>query len=275
MLAELTVAPPAALPASPAGSPELSSPVGCVVPHAGWVYSGAVAGHVLARVASKLAPSTVVLFGADHWGEARRRAQVYPDGVWASPLGDAAIDADLAASICGEAGDLVESRASAHRREHSIEVQVPLVQWLWPSAKIVPLLVSPGDDAPELGRRVARAVEGRSDVLALGSSDLTHYGPGYEFTPRGGGRQALEWVKSANDAAIIQVMTSMRTDEVVPESERHRNACGAGAIAAVIAFSRARGAERGELVEYTTSHDVRPRGEPVDFVGYAGVVFLA
>ena len=214
-----------------------------------------------------------MVFGADHWLEAARRAQVYPDGAWTTPLGDVAIDADLAARVVDLGGGAIEARAEAHRREHSIEVQIPLIQALWPEARVLPILVGPAAEPARVGELVAQAVSDRDDVVALGSTDLTHYGPNYDFTSHGRGRAALTWVRDVNDAAMVAAATAMRPDGVLDEANRHANACGPGAIAAAIVFARECGAARGRLVEYTTSYDVLPRGEPSDFVGYAGVLF--
>lgn len=248
-------------------------PVGGIVPHAGWMFSGRVAAHVLCEIAAQRTPATVVVFGADHWLEASRHAQVYPEGAWSTPLGDVPIDAALGARVVELGRGAIQARADAHRREHSIEVQIPLIQALWPAASVLPILVGPGAEPALVGRAVAEAAADRDDVLALGSTDLTHYGPSYDFTSHGRGRAALAWVRDVNDAAMVAAATAMRGDEVLAEANRHANACGPGAVAAAIAFARARGAARGRLVEYTTSHDVHPRGEPSDFVGYAGVLF--
>lgn len=248
-------------------------PVAGIVPHAGWMFSGAVAAHVMCEIASRCTPRTVVLFGADHWLEAARHAQLYADGVWTTPLGDVSIDAELAVRVEEVGRGIVQARADAHRREHSIEVQVPLIQGLWPGARVLPILIGPAAEPELVGRLVARAAADRADVVALGSSDLTHYGPNYDFTSHGRGRAALAWVREVNDAAMVAATTAMRPDEVLAEANCHANACGPGAIAATLAFARERGAAHGRLVDYTTSHDVHPRGEPTDFVGYAGVVF--
>lgn len=259
--------------ARPARAENAAAPVAGLVPHAGWMFSGAVAAHVMCEIAAVRSPGTVVVFGADHWLEAARHAQVYPDGSWSTPLGDVAIDSDLAERVVELGGGAIESRAEAHRREHSIEVQLPLIQGLWPEARLLPILVGPAANPTRVGRLVARAAAERDDVVALGSTDLTHYGPNYDLTSHGRGRAALAWVREVNDAAMVAAATAMRPDDVLDEASRHANACGPGAIAAAIGFARECGAAHGRLVEYTTSHDVLPRGEPLDFVGYAGVLF--
>ena len=106
----------------------------------------------------------------------------------------------------------------------------------------------------------------------IGSSDLTHYGDIYGFTPAGFGTQARRWMES-NDERILRLVEAMSDSEITEEADRHRNACGAGAIAATIAAARVLGAERGLVLEHTTSHDVIQEGEFRMAVGYAAVLF--
>jgi len=248
--------------------------VGGIVPHAGWVCSGAVAGEVLRVLLGDAGVETAVVFGAVH-RHGVRQACVVPDGTWSTPLGDVPIDEELAAAVA-DTGGLIAADADAHAREHSIEVQVPLIRHLAPSIRLLPVLVPPGEAAPEVGRAVAEKVRqlGRRSIF-VGSTDLTHYGPRYGFTPRGFGPEGLAWAKDVNDRRMIDLILNLRAGEVVPESQRHHNACGAGAVAACIAASREAGATRAEVLRHTTSNEVlRDRyGEMTDAVGYVGIVF--
>lgn len=260
------------LPAQPlTGLPEMI--VAGVVPHAGWVFSGPTAAKVFAAIKSQFIPETVVLLSADHrWG--RFRPAVYGSGAWLTPLGEVEVAADLAQAVIREgAGRLVDA-PEAHAGEHSAEVQVPFIQHLFPQARILPILVSPDELALEAGEAIARAIAAWGQrAVVVGTSDLTHYGAMYYgFAPAGTGERALAWAR-ANDERVIRLMLEMRAEEVVPETETHHNACGGGAIAATIAAARALGAQKGVLLEYTNSHQVRPRGPATDFVGYAAVVF--
>jgi AmmeMemoRadiSam system protein B len=106
----------------------------------------------------------------------------------------------------------------------------------------------------------------------LGSTDLTHYGPGYRFTPVGVGPGTLAWSKE-NDRRIIQLALEMKAENIIPEARSHHNACGAGAIAAAVATARTLGAQKGVLLEHITSYEVRSEGEIEDFVGYTGIIF--
>lgn len=243
-----------------------------VVPHAGWVFSGATAAKVFAAIEDRSSPDTFVLLSAVHSFEGSRAA-IYGSGAWETPLGQVKVDEELAQALLGQSDGRMEEAPSAHSGEHSAEVQVPFIQHLFPDALILPVMIPPNREAPDLGKAIGRiASEFSKEVAILGTSDLTHYGPNYGFTPAGTGEEALDWVRS-NDRRVINMMLQMEAEQVVPETQEHRNACGGGAIAAVIAAARALGADEGVLLEYTTSHEVMPKGPATSFVGYAGVVF--
>ena len=144
---------------------------------------------------------------------------------------------------------------------------------LFPDTRILPIAVPPGSQSAALGTRVAE-VTTDLPVIAVGSTDLTHYGDRYRFAPAGSGTGAHEWML-ANDRRMLDLMVQVQPDTVVAEAREHRNACGSGAIAATLAFARQRGRSNGELLCHTTSHDVE--GKPTEAfdmaVGYAGMVF--
>jgi hypothetical protein len=248
---------------------------GGIVPHAGWSYSGPTAGRVFGALAARCTPATVVLFGADH-ARATRTAVMFGKGRWAGPLGDATIDDRLAERIMGMT-NLITDDPYAHDREHSIEVQIPFLQHIWPEAKILPIIVAPTHQAVEVGKAVARTIEThKADALVVGSTDLTHYGPNYGFTPRGIGSDALKWAKDVNDRRLIDLMLKLDAGGVIPQAATDRSACGAGAVAATIAACRQLGAAQAVLIEHTTSHEVAGRTyyeSPSMAVGYAGIVF--
>lgn len=242
-----------------------------IVPHAGWAYSAATAAHVMAALADE-DPDTVVLFGAVHrWGIPG--AAAYASGAWRTPLGALEVDAELAQAVLAATG-FVRDVPAAHDEEHAIEVQLPFIKHLLPTARILPIAVPPIAEAPEIGRAVACAVQqlGRR-VVALGSTDLTHYGPRYGLAPAGAGQAALDWTHE-NDRRVLALMTSLDAEGVLREVKAHHNACGAGAVAATIAYAQELGATEGLLLHYTTSHEVMPLGPARDLVGY-GAVALA
>ena len=251
-------------------------PVAGVVPHAGWVFSGATALAVLEAIRQGRTPKTFVLFGAVH-GPIRASA-VFSSGGWRTPLGLAEVDERLAGEVLARSEGLVADAPHAHEAEHSIEVQVPFIQYLFPEARILPIAVLPDEHAPEIGRIVGRTVGSLdADAVCLGSTDLTHYGPAYGFTPKGLGEEALRWMREENDRRMVDLMLRLDAEAAVPEAETRANACGAGAVAATLAAARELGASCGRLVHYTTSCDVmreRMGSQGMDAaVGYAGVVF--
>jgi len=251
---------------------DLGELTGGIVPHAGWVFSGATAAKVFCALAQKAQPDVYVLLGAMHSISAGGAA-VYPDGAWETPLGQAAVDAALASAIAEESGGLISISASAHDHEHSIEVQVPLIQVLSPQAAIVPVAVPPGDDAVAVGEVIAGAAA-RYDgkVVLIASSDLTHYGMGYGMADRGPWATAALWMRE-NDMRIVRLVENLQAEDICPEAYTQRNACGAGAMAAATSAARKLGATRGRILEYTTSADVMGETDADRAVGYVGMVF--
>ena len=248
--------------------------IGGVVPHAGWVYSGAVAARVFAAMAAGDHPQAIVVFGAIHVLHGPRPT-VFPSGAWQTPLGLAHIDDRLAERLHGQTG-LLDVDPHAHDGEHSIEVEVPFIQHLMPDALVVPIMVPVNDKAAALGRSVGRTCRDYGVRAAfICSTDLTHYGPSFNFTPRGVGAEALRWSKEVNDRRMIDLMLEMRAEGAVEEAVKYRNACGGGAIAATLAACEAYGAKRTHLLEHTTSAEVGRElslASPRDAVGYAGIV---
>lgn len=255
----------AALSASPA--------IGGIVPHAGWICSGAVAAEVIRQVLAE-PPETLVIFGAVH----RRGvppAAVDNTGTWETPLGPIQVDQELADAVVS-ASPHFSADASSHRLEHSIEVQVPFVRELAPETMLLPVMVPPSEHAAGIGRTVAETARRlHRNVRFLGSTDLTHYGPRYGFTPQGSGPAGLAWAKEENDRRMIDLVLNLAADRVVDEARARHNACGSGAIAATIAASVFAGARRGRLLRHTTSSEMLADrlGAMEDAVGYAGIVF--
>lgn len=247
---------------------------GGLVPHAGWTYSGKLAAMTFKALAAAGPPETVVLFGADHVGVVRR-GEVYDAGIWQTPLGEVRINEDIAAALLAS-GDCVRSNPEAHAHEHSLEVQVPLLQALAPSARIVPVAVPPTELAVEIGHAVGKVLAERfADVPVVGSTDLTHHG-GHFPAPGGRGKVGEEWTRN-NDRRMLDLIEAMEVEKIIPEAHTHMNACGAGAIAATVAASKAAGASKGICLEYTNSYEIVHAMSPDDpddtTVGYASVVF--
>jgi MEMO1 family protein len=234
-----------------------------MAPHAGWEFSGALAAAAIASLHRDAA--TVVVVG----GHLGTRDGVYAafEDAFETPLGAIAADAELRDEI-GKRIALVEDRIP----DNTVEVQLPLVAALLPGTRLVAFRAPPSARATELGAAVAAAAAaiGRRTVL-VGSTDLTHYGPNYEFAPAGAGESAARWVREVNDRRFIEAVVALDGAEVVGRAVRERSACSAGAAAAAVAFALATpGGAQARLLHYRTSRDVMPSPS---FVGYAAIVF--
>jgi len=247
---------------------------GGIVPHAGWSYSGRLAAKTLKTLHAIEQLETVVLLGSDHCGTVMR-GEVYDSGVWRTPLGEVPINEEVASAIL-EAGDLLRANPDAHANEHSIEVQIPLIQVLNPQCRIVPVGIPPASQAVEIGELIGEVLaEKFPSVRVVASTDLTHHA-GHFPAPGGRGEKGVRWTEQ-NDRRMIELIEAMSAEKIIPEYQDHQNACGPGAIAAAVAACRKVGATRGILLEYTNSYRVIHEKYPYELddttVGYASMVF--
>jgi AmmeMemoRadiSam system protein B len=262
--------------AAPASNPHAVRWLGAVVPHAGWVASGAIAGESLRTLAAGRdhPPQVVVVFGAVHTPIDLVVAALDSHARWAVPGAESAVAQELGERLIDNSG-LFAVDDRLHAREHAVEVELPLIQAVWPAAAVLPVEVPAIEDAEQIGRRAAEQVRAAgADAVFLASSDLTHYGPSYGFTPAGVGAAALEWAKD-NDRRLLDLVGAMAVDRIVPEVRSRANACGGGAIAAMLSAVRELGATRVEVLRHANSYEtlrgVAPQ-RPVDAVGYAAIV---
>ncbi|MCG3128844.1 MAG: hypothetical protein CHACPFDD_03740 [Phycisphaerae bacterium] len=239
-----------------------------VAPHAGWYYSGATAILSLSGVAS-YNPETVVVFGAVHVPD-MNRASVYHAGTWHTPLGPLAVDAELAAALLRESPDATADPA-AHAREHSVEVELPILQHALPSFHILPVMVRPGEWAPRVGAAAARAALSlRRRVAFVASTDLTHYGPSFGFEPAGHGVAGVRWARDVNDRRFLDTLGKLDPQAVLADAALHRSACGAGAVAATIAACQEFGRPAYRELRHTCSAEVEgDLARALNSVGYA------
>ena len=245
-----------------------------IVPHAGWTFSGSLAAMVFSAIKQQNEEvHTFVVFGAHYLGQF---PAVYDKGSWVTPLGEAAIDAELAKLILS-AGEAV-SRPDAHSSDNSIEVQVPLIQYLFPGTKILPILVPPSQQAITLGEEISKIIsrDEHKKIVCIGSTDLTHYGPRYGFTPMGVNANALKWADSVNDQKFIDLALKLEPEDLLADAAENCNACGPGAAAAAIAAAKQLGKTEGLLLAHTNSNEIMLRSmgtTSADSVGYAAIVF--
>jgi len=259
---------------------------GAIVPHAGWMFSGAIAGEAIGTLkaardaANAPPPQVVVVFGAVHTPIRLDRAAMDAHERWSVPGGESDVSGELSRRLAADESAMFAVDPRFHEREHAVEVELPLIQQAWPDALLMPIEVPLIDEAAAIGRAVARQVaRERLDAVYLASSDLTHYGPDFSFVPGGAGATGLKWAKD-NDRRLLDVVAAMRVEAVVPEVRARANACGGGAIAAMLAACREHGAggSAGDVrvLRHETSDDVMQRVAPAqrsdNAVGYAGVV---
>jgi hypothetical protein len=219
-------------------------------------------------------PQVVVVFAAVHTPIKLPRAALDSHARWAVPGGESAVAQELAARLVGSS-DLYAIDGRLHAREHAVEVELPLIQAAWPGASVLPVEVPPIDDAVEIGRRAAEQVRASGlTAVFLASSDLTHYGPAYHFAPAGIGEHGLAWAKD-NDRRLLERVEAMDVGAVVPEVRARANACGGGAIAAMLSACRDFGATHAKVLRHANSYEtLAPAApqRPIDAVGYAAAV---
>jgi len=247
-----------------------------IVPHAGWTFSGSLAALVFSTIKQQHEKvHTFVIFGAAH-GYFGQSPAVYDRGSWITPLGEVAIDEELADAVLSS--NTAVSDPAAHNSEHSIEVQVPFIQYLFAGAKILPIIVPPSEQAISLGEAIGEVIgaDEHKKFVCIGSTDLTHYGPRYGFTPMGVGSEALQWASRVNDRQFIDLALKLEAAGILTSAAENSNACGPGAAAATVAAAKKLGSERGLLLAHTSSNEVMLRKmgtSSAESVGYAAIIF--
>jgi AmmeMemoRadiSam system protein B len=247
-----------------------------IVPHAGWMFSGAPALMVFSAIKQRHEKvNTFVIFGAAH-SYFSSVPGVYDRGSWLTPMGEVVIDEELADKLLKTGA--AQSNPDVHRSEHSIEVQVPFIQYLFAGAKILPIVTPPMQQALKLGEAVGEIIsaEGNKKIVCIGSTDLTHYGPRYGFTPMGTGADALKWSTEVNDRKFIDLALKLDPEGMLASSTENCNACGGGAAAAAVAAAKKLGKTKGLLLAHTDSNKVMKEKmgtSSADSVGYAAIVF--
>lgn len=247
-----------------------------IVPHAGWTFSGSLAALVFSAIKQRHDEvNTFIIFGAAH-GYYGSSPALYDKGSWLTPLGEVAIDEELADAVLKS--DAAVSDTHAHEYEHSIEVQVPFVQHFFADAKILPILTPPNEQAISLGEVVGDIISAdeKKKIICIGSTDLTHYGPRYGFTPMGIGADALQWASEVNDQQFIDLALKLQPQRMLTSAAENSNACGAGAAAAAVTAARKLGKTKGLLLAHTNSNEVmlqKMGTSSTDSVGYAAIVF--
>jgi AmmeMemoRadiSam system protein B len=232
--------------------------VGLICPHAGYMYSGPVAASAYYELAVDGKPDTVVILGPNHTGYGSALA-LMREGVWRTPLGDVAIDSELSDKISKET-NLIDVDDLAHRYEHSIEVQLPLLQFLYGNKfKIVPICFQLQDyeSAVEVGMALTEALVSTNTVV-IASSDMTHYEPAK--------------TASKKDHSALKAITDMDAKCFYETVETQNiTACGFMPITSLITYANGVGAKEAKILSYHNSGEIT--GDHTSVVGYAALTF--
>jgi AmmeMemoRadiSam system protein B/AmmeMemoRadiSam system protein A len=229
--------------------------MGLVSPHAGYIYSGSVAGATIAKVKLK---DTFIILGPNHSGRGKPFS-IMTEGIWQTPLGEVVIDSRLAKQIL-DGSTYLEEDYSAHQYEHSIEVQLPFLQYFKGNIRLVPIVLShaTGSIYKEIGSAIARAIKDLSrEAVIIASSDMTHYEP----------RESAQ----QKDNQAIEAILDLNEDELLRRVEElNISMCGYAPVTSLISAAKELGAKGAELISYQTSGDAT--GDYSSVVGYAGII---
>lgn len=234
--------------------------LGCIAPHAGYVYSGHVAGAVFARVEI---PRRCIVLCPNHTGMGRPLAMM-SEGAWRTPLGNVPIDAALAAHL-KQRFPALEDDAAAHRAEHAAEVELPFLLLRQPELQFVPIALGTGqfEVLQQLGLAMAEVIAAennsapREPIFMVASSDMNHYES--DVVTRVKDHRAIERILTVDPRGLYDVVT-----------QQNISMCGFGPAVAMLTAARQLGAKSAELVKYATSGDIS--GDRTRVVGYAGIV---
>ena len=245
---------------------QLTKGLGGIVPHAGWYFSGKLAARVFHTLKLKSNPEVIVLYGGHLSTEDLPR--LVTEEACETPFGDIEIHTTFVKSLMKRMDVRKESPTSG---DNTIEIQLAMVKYFFPEAKLVAIRSPLSPKAETLGKEVAEiAKEEKISILAIGSTDLTHYGPNYGFLSKGIGPVSVEWVKKENDKGFIDRALRMDAEGLLKHALENDSACSAGAAISTMAASKALGAGKGILLDYYTSYDIMPDDS---FVGYAGILY--
>ena len=231
--------------------------IACVMPHAGYMYSGRVAGETISNINIK---DKVIILGPNHTGYGKSFG-IVTEGTWEMPFGSVDIDSGLASKLLQNSRYLEEDAVS-HLYEHSLEVELPFLQYFKKEFKIVPITVSSDSIKiyQEIGREIAKVINDsdlQKSILIIASSDMTHYESQAQAEKKD--REAIQAILDLNEERLMEKINRFNI-----------SMCGYGPVAIMIACAKLLGARKAELIKYQTSGDITQDYSSV--VGYAGII---
>jgi hypothetical protein len=231
--------------------------IACMLPHAGYMYSGAVAGDTVCRINIK---DKIILLGPNHTGYGAPFS-IMTEGTWQTPLGEIKIDDILAKKVLSHSRYL-ESDSLAHLYEHSLEVELPFLQYFKGDFRIVPIIIISEDISvlKEVGRELAAAIKEadlKDSVMIVASSDMTHYEPQAQAVKKD--KEAIEAIIELNEDGLAQKVRQLDI-----------SMCGYAPVVVMLVAAKLLGAHNAKLIKYQTSGDISKDKDSV--VGYAGII---
>ena len=236
---------------------EKSDVIACMLPHAGYMYSGAVAAQTVSRINIK---NKIILLGPNHTGYGRAYS-IMTDGIWQTPLGEIKIDSNLAKSMLSRSRYLEED-SLAHTYEHSLEVELPFLQYFKPDFEIVPIIVLSEEIniLRDIGKDISYAIKDlniRDSAMIVASSDMTHYEPQGQAAKKD--KQAIQAILDLDEYELMERVQKLNI-----------SMCGYAPVVVMLAAAKLLGAQKSSLIKYQTSGDIT--GEKDSVVGYAGII---
>jgi len=231
--------------------------IACMLPHAGYIYSGGVAGQTVSRINIK---NKIILLGPNHTGYGTRYS-IMPEGIWQTPLGEISIDSHLAGEILNHS-QYLEADNAAHTYEHSLEVELPFLQYFKTDFEIVPIifLSEELEILKKIGEEIANTIKEcnlKDSTIIVASSDMTHYEPQDQAQKK--------------DKEAIQAILELNEDKLIDRIQYlNISMCGYAPAITMISAAKLLGAKTAKLIKYQTSGDVT--GDKSSVVGYAGII---
>lgn len=231
--------------------------IACILPHAGYMYSGRVAVQTVSNIKIK---ERIILLGPNHTGQGPAFS-IMTQGIWQTPLGDVKVDSALAEKILAASDDL-EDDCHAHRDEHSLEVELPILQYCKKTIQIVPICLASHDPCSlkKIGEAITAAIKEskiEESTLIIASSDMTHYEPQDQADKKD--KQAIQAILELNNDKLTTLVQKLNI-----------SMCGYAPVLVTLISSKLLGAEKAELIKYQTSGDIT--GDYNSVVGYAGII---
>jgi AmmeMemoRadiSam system protein B len=239
-----------------------------IAPHAGWYFSGEPAALAVSSLGKEA--ETIAVIGG-HLPTGMPILLAGEDGV-KTPFGVMKIDRELREEFSKHA-PVFNSVKPDRYQDNTVEILLPMVRYFFPDAELLWLRFPAGPSSFDAGKLLSECAKslGRR-IRVIGSTDLTHYGRNYGYSPKGTGKAALEWVKKVNDAALINAVLEGDPSRVLRRAEEDSSSCSAGAVLGAMGFAASEGAASVRLLDYRTSADVDDE-VPDSFVGYAAIAF--